>query len=237
MWRWCGPRPSLCSGFVGDPIRPKRPDPHHLTQQIPLQGSICRHFSVLPADEVTEHDGIPVTTVPRTILDLAAVSRPDVVESALRQAEYLQLHDRLSLPHLLERHPRRRGTRAVRAALAPRTESTGRTRSALEERFLTFLDRHGLPRPSSTQQSRSAPASRRSTASGRTPDRSSSSTAGRATAPAPPSAKTAPATAACEPQATASPASLGPSSTMNPTQSLAIFGSCWYTNVCDNVQP
>jgi very-short-patch-repair endonuclease len=111
------------------------------------QGSIRRHFSVLPADEVTECDGIPITTVPRTILDLAAVSRPKVVEAALRQAEYLQLHDRLSLPHLLTRHPGRRGNRAVRAALARRAESTGRTRSALEERFLSFLDRHGLPRP------------------------------------------------------------------------------------------
>jgi hypothetical protein len=99
-------------------------------------------------DEVTDRPhGIPVTIVPRTILDLAATERPEVVESALRQAEYLQLHDRLSLPHLLERYPRRRGTRAVRAALARRVESTGRTRSALEERFLRFLDRHRLPRP------------------------------------------------------------------------------------------
>lgn len=108
---------------------------------------IRRHFLRLPADEVTLHDGIPVTTVPRTILDLAAISRPEAVESALRQAEYLRLHDRLSLPHLLARHPGRRGNRAVRAALARRAESTGRTRSALEERFLAVLDRHGLPRP------------------------------------------------------------------------------------------
>ena len=30
------------------------------------------HHSHLPPDELTEHDGIPVTTVPRTIFDLAA---------------------------------------------------------------------------------------------------------------------------------------------------------------------
>lgn len=130
-------------------IRPNASSTIHVTSpsKSRSQGSIRRHFSVLPADEVTSHDGIPVTTVPRTILDLAATERPEVVESALRQAEYLRLHDRLSLPHLLARYPGRRGNRAVRAALARRAESAGRTRSALEERFLRLLDRHGLPRP------------------------------------------------------------------------------------------
>ena len=48
------------------------------------RGSIQRHFAALPPDEVTAHHGIPVTTVPRTLFDLAAVSAADVVEQALR---------------------------------------------------------------------------------------------------------------------------------------------------------
>jgi predicted transcriptional regulator of viral defense system len=117
------------------------------------RGSIHRHFSRLPDDEMTVEDGIPVTTVPRTIFDLAAgpprrlAERAQAVESMLRQAEYRELHDSLSLPALLDRYPRRSGARAVRLALARRGESTGRTRSPLEERFLSFLDQHGLPRP------------------------------------------------------------------------------------------
>lgn len=111
------------------------------------RSGIHRHFAALPADEVTTHLDIPVTTVPRTILDLAAVERPEAVESALRQAEYLRLHDRLSLWDLLERYPRRRGARAVRAALDRLRESSGRVETPLEERFLPFLDRHRLPRP------------------------------------------------------------------------------------------
>lgn len=111
------------------------------------RASIHRHYAVLPADEVTEQDGIPVTTAPRTIFDLAAVERPEAVESALRQAEFLRLHDRLSLRDLLDRYPRRRGARAVRLALARLSESSGRVDSPLEERFLPFLDRYGLPRP------------------------------------------------------------------------------------------
>ena len=108
---------------------------------------IRRHCSRLPDDEVTIIDGIPVTTVPRTILDLAAGSPVHVVESALREAEYQRLYGSLSLPVLLQRYRGRRGVRSVKAALDRFAESPGRTRSRLEERFLPFLDRHGLPRP------------------------------------------------------------------------------------------
>ncbi len=110
-------------------------------------GSIQRHFSVLPADEMTGHDGIPVTTVPRTIFDLAATESSHVAEAALRRSEYHRLHDRLSLPDLLERYPGRAGSKAVRECLARRRETTGHSRSWLEEVFLPFLDRHRLPRP------------------------------------------------------------------------------------------
>jgi very-short-patch-repair endonuclease len=93
-------------------------------------------------------EDIPVTTVPRTIFDLAATSSIDQVESMLREAEYRQLYDRLSLPDMLRRYSGCRGTRRIRSALE-RVEALppGRTRSPLEERFLPFLRRHGLPRP------------------------------------------------------------------------------------------
>lgn len=117
------------------------------------QGVVRRHRALLPADEMTIEDGIPVTTVPRTIFDLAAgpsrrlAERAQAVEGMLRQAEYRELHDSLSLPALLDRYPGRSGAPAIRAALARRAESSGHTRSALEDRFLAFLDQHGLPRP------------------------------------------------------------------------------------------
>ncbi|MDX6622529.1 MAG: hypothetical protein QOE75_461 [Solirubrobacterales bacterium] len=107
---------------------------------------IRRHEGGLPPDEVTIRDGIPVTTVPRTIFDLAAES-PQAVEPALRQAEYLRLYDSLSLLDLLDRYRGHRGNRAIRAALARLKETPGRTRSDFEERFVAFLDRYGLPRP------------------------------------------------------------------------------------------
>jgi predicted transcriptional regulator of viral defense system len=111
------------------------------------RGAIRRHCAALPVDELTVERGIPVTTVPRTIFDLAATAGADTAEQALRQSEYLRLHDALSLPDLLARYPRRRGARAVRQCLARRAETPGRTRGWLEERFLPFLRRNGLPPP------------------------------------------------------------------------------------------
>ena len=130
-------------------IRPPSSGPIEVTvpTKSDSRGDIRRHSASLPADEVTTHHGIPVTTVPRTVFDLATVSPAEGVEAALRESEYLELHDRLSLPDLLDRYPGHRGNRVVRACLARRSETPGRIRSPLEERFLPFLRRHRLPIP------------------------------------------------------------------------------------------
>jgi very-short-patch-repair endonuclease len=109
---------------------------------------IRRHVSQVPADERTHREGIPVTIVPRTVLDLSATEPVDVIEAALREAEYRELRHGLSLPDLLERYPGRRGVRRAQEVLE-RLEvlPRGRTRSRLEERFVPFLRRHRLPRP------------------------------------------------------------------------------------------
>jgi uncharacterized protein DUF559 len=105
------------------------------------------HLAVLPEDEITELDGIPVTSLPRTLLDLAAVLRPAQVEAAINEAEARRLTDPLSLDDLLRRYPRRHGTRVVRAILEAGRVGATRTRSDLEEAFIDFIDRTGLPRP------------------------------------------------------------------------------------------
>ena len=109
---------------------------------------IKRHHKALPADEVTMEEGIPVTTVPRTILDLAATEPVDVVENLLREMEHRELRDRLSLWDLGRRYPGRRGVRRLRIALERlEEEPEGRKRSRLEERFAPFLRRYRLPSP------------------------------------------------------------------------------------------
>jgi very-short-patch-repair endonuclease/predicted transcriptional regulator of viral defense system len=103
--------------------------------------------SHLPEDEVTTVRGVPVTTVPRTIFDLAAVRERRDVERAIEEAEYRRLTDPLSLEALLTRYPRRRGSRTIRAILAAGRIGSGITRSELEERFLAFVQEVRLPAP------------------------------------------------------------------------------------------
>lgn len=105
------------------------------------------HRSVLAPDEVTVHDGIPVTTASRTILDLAAVLDRRQIERLLGEADYRRLWDAVALPELLARYPRRSGTRMLRAILGEATASTRISPTDLEERFLAFVESEGLPRP------------------------------------------------------------------------------------------
>ncbi|HEY5707852.1 MAG TPA: DUF559 domain-containing protein [Solirubrobacterales bacterium] len=111
------------------------------------RGAIRRHRALLPPDEVAVRDGIPVTSVHRTLFDYAGVSSLDRLEAAIREAEYRRLWDRLSLPALLARYPGHRGNAKVRLCLERLNKTVGFTRSDLEELFLPFLDRLGLPRP------------------------------------------------------------------------------------------
>jgi hypothetical protein len=116
-------------------------------RKAPSRDRIRVHHARLPPDEITTHRGIPITTVPRTLLDLAGVLPQRRVERAINEAEVQRRWDALSLAQLLHRYPRRKGTRAIRAALHNRREGATYTRSELEERFLALVDGAGLPRP------------------------------------------------------------------------------------------
>jgi hypothetical protein len=109
------------------------------------RGIVLRQARLL-ADEVEEVDGIPVTSLFRSIFDLAAVVSRREVERAFHETEVRQLTSRVSLAELLRRHPGRRGAATIRAILASR-EPAGITENDFEELFVEFLDRYGFPRP------------------------------------------------------------------------------------------
>jgi hypothetical protein len=184
---------------------------------------VRRHHVALPDDEVTVHEGVPVTTVPRTILDLASTSSIDEVEVAIRQIEFLRLYDQLSLPDLIERYPGRRGVARVQTALI-RIEAlpNGHVRSPLERKFLPFLRRYRLPRPRLNDWIALGKKRFRSIVTGWALARSSSSTAGKRTGRGPRTAKTALGIAPSASPVTRSCESPGRSSTMNRRRSPRI---------------
>jgi hypothetical protein len=111
------------------------------------RGNLLFHHSSLPPDERTIHNGIPITTVPRTLFDMAASLDVSRLERAINEAEIKRLWDELSLVDLLDRYPRRPGSRNVRAALEKRWAGATLSKSDLEALFLTFAEHGSLPRP------------------------------------------------------------------------------------------
>jgi very-short-patch-repair endonuclease len=112
----------------------------------PRQGLVL-HRLPLPADEVTVHKGIPVTTVPRTMFDLAADLGRRGVVTLIHEAGHQNLTDPLSLAHLVERYPDRKGVAVVRAALEEYYAGAGITQNDFEEAMFAFLEERGFPRP------------------------------------------------------------------------------------------
>jgi very-short-patch-repair endonuclease len=127
--------------------RPERPE---ITCPAPVRstrGMIVHSSTVLPADEVTRHRGIPVTTVARTLLDVAAVLSYERFAHAVDIAERRMMGDAVSLRRLLDRHPGRRGIRSVRRLFAEREIGLEVTKQELELRFTEFVARRRLPKP------------------------------------------------------------------------------------------
>jgi Transcriptional regulator, AbiEi antitoxin len=100
---------------------------------------------ILDDRDITVIDGIRVTTLPRTLLDLAAVLTPRELRRAIDRAERLELLDLRAIDDVLARARGRRGAKALRTALAewrPR-----HTRQELEDRFYDLVEQADLPLP------------------------------------------------------------------------------------------
>jgi hypothetical protein len=101
----------------------------------------------LTAADVTVVDGIPCTTLARTLLDLAEVVPPRQVERAIDRAEQLRILDLRAIEDLLARSNGRRGARVLRAILAGYLVGRQRTRNELEVRLLELCLEAGGTRP------------------------------------------------------------------------------------------
>ena len=98
--------------------------------------------------DITVRERVPVSTVARTLLDLASVLRRDELERACERAETLGLLDVRALEDVLARATGRRGVRRLGSILAGLRPESAFTRSELERRFLALCREQGLPRPS-----------------------------------------------------------------------------------------
>jgi hypothetical protein len=98
----------------------------------------------LDAQDTTRHEGIPITTVHRTLLDLAATTRADQLENALAQAMHLQLYDQRAIDDVIARSNGHRGTKVLEEATRQEPQIT---KSMWEIRMLRLVRSAGLPEP------------------------------------------------------------------------------------------
>jgi very-short-patch-repair endonuclease len=89
--------------------------------------------------------GLPVTSVARTLLDLAGVVTFRQLRRAVAEADYRGLLNADALAAVLGRG--RRGSRALSRALAVHLPELAQTLSVLEERFLELCEMSELPIP------------------------------------------------------------------------------------------
>jgi very-short-patch-repair endonuclease len=110
-------------------------------------GVIAHRSRTLARDHITVRAGIPVTTVARTLVDLADVLTDAALARAVNEA---QVRYRVQLVAVVDDTAGRRGAPRLRAILE---RSAGApTRSVLEDTFLALIESERLPRPEVNQR-------------------------------------------------------------------------------------
>jgi hypothetical protein len=115
---------------------------HH----VPPPGVVRHRARNLVDEDRAIVDGIPITSVARTLLDLAWKLRGDQLRRALASAEDLGLLDLDAITAVIERNRGHHGAKRLRYALSI-YERPAYTRSEFERRFVDHLVASGLPRP------------------------------------------------------------------------------------------
>lgn len=125
--------------------------PDDLDVTVPRRGHAkadveIHHSTILRDADRAVVEGIPVTAIPRTLLDLAARRSSRRLTGAIDRAERLDLLDLGQIDELLRRSGRHRGKRRLEKALEIyRDPVVSRARSELL--FLDLVKKAGLPRP------------------------------------------------------------------------------------------
>jgi very-short-patch-repair endonuclease len=111
--------------------------------QAPREGIRRHRVAHLPRQDARTMSGLRITSVARTICDLAATESARDTEQAFQEALYRDIVTDTALEAVLECEPRRRGAPVIRSLIRdPRL-----TRSERERRLLRLIDQAQLPKP------------------------------------------------------------------------------------------
>jgi very-short-patch-repair endonuclease len=146
----CGPGTALSHDAAGEVLGIRRRRAGLIDVTVPAgarreRPGVRVHRAQLPHTDITRRHGIPVTSVIRTLIDLAHALTPVEVEAAVNEADKLGLIDPERLRRALDSREGQRGVAALRELLDRQTLTL--TDTELERRFLPIARKAGLPRP------------------------------------------------------------------------------------------
>ncbi|WP_028063696.1 type IV toxin-antitoxin system AbiEi family antitoxin domain-containing protein [Solirubrobacter soli] len=118
--------------------------PGHRRTQPGLRVRTCRNLD--PRD-LTVVNGIPVTTVARTLVDLADDEDAEDVAHVIHEAAHWGKFDLAATRAALDRANGRRGVKVLEAAIDLHLSGSAGSRSRLEKRFRKLIAGAGLPQP------------------------------------------------------------------------------------------
>jgi predicted transcriptional regulator of viral defense system len=145
----CGPGAALSHDAAGEVLGIRRQRAGRIDVTVPgaqrRRPGLRIHRRPLPEGDVTYRHGIPVTSVVRTLLDLAQRLPHAQLEAALNEADKLDLIDPERLRPQLATRRGQPGVATLRELLDRQTLTL--TDTELERRFLPIVRRAGLPLP------------------------------------------------------------------------------------------
>jgi Protein of unknown function (DUF559) len=112
-----------------------------------IPGIRCHYVRAIHPDDRAEIDGIPVTSLARTLLDQAVALSHQRMRTTLEAVERREILNSADLDALLARSNGHRGVGRLRAALHELHGDPPWTQSKLEIRFLELIRGAGLPEP------------------------------------------------------------------------------------------
>jgi very-short-patch-repair endonuclease len=112
-------------------------------------GVVVHRARTLNPRDATVHRRIPVTTIARTLIDLADTLDDAALARAVNEARIIH---RLPIQQLARRLADARGRRGAHRLSRFVDRPTPPTRSALEDAFLAFTERYNVPRPEVNQR-------------------------------------------------------------------------------------
>jgi hypothetical protein len=109
-------------------------------------GIQVHHSTILEEEDRAEVEGISVSAVPRTLLDIGARQSDKQLERLVEKAERMALLDVGAIESLIARGGRHAGRKRLRRAVALYLDPVI-SRAQTERAFLDIVKRAGLPRP------------------------------------------------------------------------------------------